>query len=174
MSPETPFFQVELDRIHIAARAVVSRDTLRAAKRGQIFAVAESTGRTLGVMLDTYILGLRDKRIELHVRYPADWWQAFRERWFPGWWLKRHPVRYVEHHVDEQVYKAVCPHLDAPDGEHVRFALSCGSSRDLESYRKVYVLVDALRRIAACEKNPDPHGYLPALAQDALVRGGYA
>lgn len=24
---------------------------------------------------------------------PADWWQAFKERWFPKWALKRWPVR---------------------------------------------------------------------------------
>lgn len=24
--------------------------------------------------------------------YPADWWQAFKERWFPQWLLKRYPV----------------------------------------------------------------------------------
>lgn len=24
--------------------------------------------------------------------YPSDWWQAFKERWFPEWALKRWPV----------------------------------------------------------------------------------
>jgi len=27
--------------------------------------------------------------------YPRDWWQAFRERWFPRWWLKRYPVKHT-------------------------------------------------------------------------------
>lgn len=26
------------------------------------------------------------------VEFPADWWQAFRQRWLPAWWLRRHPV----------------------------------------------------------------------------------
>ena len=26
--------------------------------------------------------------------YPADWREAFKERWFPGWALSRWPVRY--------------------------------------------------------------------------------
>jgi hypothetical protein len=28
------------------------------------------------------------------VQYPKDWWEAFKERWFPKWLLKRYPVRY--------------------------------------------------------------------------------
>ena len=34
-----------------------------------------------------------DERI---VSYPADWWQAFRDRWFPAWWLRRWPIRHRE------------------------------------------------------------------------------
>lgn len=30
------------------------------------------------------------------VEYPADWWQAFRSRWFPSWWLRRRPVRFEQ------------------------------------------------------------------------------
>lgn len=29
------------------------------------------------------------------VRWPADWWQAVKERWFPGWALRRWPVEYA-------------------------------------------------------------------------------
>jgi len=31
---------------------------------------------------------------ESTVTYPADWWQAFKDRWFPGWALKRWPVKF--------------------------------------------------------------------------------
>ena len=34
------------------------------------------------------------------IKYPRDWWQAFKERWFPRWLLERYPVDYKEHHVD--------------------------------------------------------------------------
>ena len=33
---------------------------------------------------------------ELLVKYPADWWQAFKERWFPKWLKRKHPVKYTE------------------------------------------------------------------------------
>jgi hypothetical protein len=29
---------------------------------------------------------------ELSVSVPAGWWQAFRQRWAPAWWLRRWPV----------------------------------------------------------------------------------
>jgi hypothetical protein len=28
------------------------------------------------------------------VKYPRDWWQAFKERWFPKWLLEKYPVDY--------------------------------------------------------------------------------
>lgn len=28
------------------------------------------------------------------VKYPADWWEAFKGRWFPAWAKERWPVRY--------------------------------------------------------------------------------
>jgi hypothetical protein len=27
--------------------------------------------------------------------WPCDWWQAFKERWFPAFLLKRYPVKYT-------------------------------------------------------------------------------
>lgn len=28
------------------------------------------------------------------IKYPRDWWQAFKERWFPKWLLTKYPVDY--------------------------------------------------------------------------------
>ena len=35
----------------------------------------------------------RDHQKRTLASFPADWWQAFKERWFPRWALKRWPVR---------------------------------------------------------------------------------
>ena len=47
-------------------------------------------------------------------RWPADWWQHFKERWFPAWALKRWPVRYdgfdIERIAVYPEFKAVKPH----------------------------------------------------------------
>jgi hypothetical protein len=34
------------------------------------------------------------------VRYPADWWQAVKDRWYPAWALSRWPVVYRQITVD--------------------------------------------------------------------------
>lgn len=44
----------------------------------------------------------------VEIKYPADWWQAFKERWFPPWLLKHYPVRYKYHVID---IKAIYPNF---------------------------------------------------------------
>jgi hypothetical protein len=39
-------------------------------------------------------------------RYPSDWKQAFKERWFPKWLLKKYPVKY-----DVLIPKALYPDI---------------------------------------------------------------
>ena len=36
-------------------------------------------------------MGREIERIEC--RWPADWWEAVKQRWFPKWMLKRWPVQ---------------------------------------------------------------------------------
>lgn len=33
-------------------------------------------------------------------KWPATWWEAFKERWFPKAWLKWYPVKYEHRSVD--------------------------------------------------------------------------
>ena len=33
------------------------------------------------------------------IRYPADWWQAFKERWFPASLKRRFPVKYTQYDI---------------------------------------------------------------------------
>ena len=50
------------------------------------------------------------------VRYPADWWQAVRERFLPARWLKRHPVKYITGELRAEV---IYPRLAAPKEQTV-------------------------------------------------------
>lgn len=45
------------------------------------------TGRLMG----------QDDLKRYEVSYPADWYQAFKERWFPSWLLKKYPVIKTTH-----------------------------------------------------------------------------
>lgn len=51
-----------------------------------------------------------------NVRYPRDWWQALKERWFPQWLKKRYPVEYEVRNLD---WRAVYPDF-APSVEGQR------------------------------------------------------
>lgn len=71
-------------------------------------------------MLDTYMVGIPKETIDLEAEWPEDWWEAFRERWFPAWWLKRWPVKCHRIALHTKKYGPVCPHLDVPDkGTHL-------------------------------------------------------
>ena len=48
------------------------------------------------------------------VRYPADWWQAFKNHWFPTWALQRWPVEY---HTERLEAWEVYPKLSVPGYE---------------------------------------------------------
>lgn len=32
--------------------------------------------------------------VDIEEKYPADWWQALKERWAPKWLLEKYPVQY--------------------------------------------------------------------------------
>lgn len=65
--------------------------------------------------------------------YPKDWWQAFRNRWFPNWWLKKHPVEYRKISLDMAVNCAI------PKNYGTRFILAINDglipSGDLDDLR---------------------------------------
>ena len=48
--------------------------------------------------------------------WPADWWQAFKERWFPKWITGLFPVRYNH---EEIVARAVYPLVSCRGLQHV-------------------------------------------------------
>jgi hypothetical protein len=79
----------------------------------------DAVARRLTVQLRTYLLAGKEHAEDgATVRWPADWWQAFRERWFPKWWLRRWPVRY-QSVVTRKYIRRVCPHVNlVTPGEH--------------------------------------------------------
>jgi len=66
-----------------------------------------------------------------HVDVPYDWWEHFRERWAPKWWLRRHPV--ITRRIVIEYYR-VCPHADVPWNDphrkHINWLNVRGMTRD--------------------------------------------
>ena len=59
-------------------------------------AVVPQTMNMLVVQMLNTVAGERVKEI----KYPLDWWQAIKERWFPKFILKRFPVKWHTFKID--------------------------------------------------------------------------
>lgn len=72
--------------------------------------VAEVISKDLIVKLNAYIVAMPTEKICVYHKYPKDWWQAVKERWFPKWAKNKWPIKYVVIDISENKF-AVCPHL---------------------------------------------------------------
>lgn len=46
-------------------------------------------------------------------KHPSDWFQAFKERWYPKWLLKRSPVEYITYKsTDYHMYPDIKPSFE--------------------------------------------------------------
>lgn len=46
------------------------------------------------------------------VRFPSDWWQSFKKRFFPMWALQKYPIQYTEVTMEANAYY---PEIEIPD-----------------------------------------------------------
>lgn len=98
-----------LEQLKLRSSVSISEQTLRNVK---ITEYRDLLYQTLVINVEAIFNQLK---IEA-ARYPADWWQAVKERWFPQWLLSRYPVEYTS--VPRY---AVCPHLDSKKDKHIYF-----------------------------------------------------
>lgn len=66
--------------------------------------------RMLEYQLRVYVLGEKIKSYNKRIDYPADWWEAFKERWMPRWFKRKYPVQYKLFKVDIDIV-ALYPEL---------------------------------------------------------------
>ena len=59
----------------------------------------------------------------VEVKYPADWWQAFKERWFPKWLQKYYPINEKIEIIEVMAYypKLPIPGQDPLINAHKRY-----------------------------------------------------
>jgi hypothetical protein len=65
----------------------------------------------LALNLRAYVLAWPTERVDVEASWPANWWEAFKERWFPRWYLKRHPIQKAFVSVHREFPVKVCPHI---------------------------------------------------------------
>lgn len=88
---QAPLIQsTTLDVIHFYAREVITEEATRYFMKPEVDIVRDIAGRMI-FTLKGCLLG-EDAKKEI-CEYPANWQEAFKERWFPRWALRRWPVK---------------------------------------------------------------------------------
>ena len=101
---QVAFERLVLQKIKLAATASISKDCLHDVLGNAEFKLAAGWMADILVgKMTSYVLGMNEQRIT--ARWPADWWQAVRRRFAPGWCLRRWPVRYSG--IDEPQFESV-------------------------------------------------------------------
>ena len=59
---------------------------------------AEYVANDLLLKVKGFVWGRKVKVYRFY--YPRDWWESFKDRWFPAWFKKRYPVIFIEQKVD--------------------------------------------------------------------------
>ena len=98
MSDTLDLKRIPLESLKIMSQMHISAELLNELADGHNFGIRWND------ILDQLVLTLAarittQKLEEITVSYPADWWQAFKKRWFPKWAKKRWPVEKRTHTV---------------------------------------------------------------------------
>jgi hypothetical protein len=105
------FNEIELEKIKITIAESVSNELLGVVVECKDIADDFIKNR-MTLLVRGYIWGESGKTQT--IRYPATWWDAFKERWFPQWLLTRYPAAYREHKIDLRTlypnFKISMPH----------------------------------------------------------------
>lgn len=82
-----PYDVVTLEKFYLSAQAAVSDRMIQ-----ESVVQAEQVRDRLVYQVRSSLLGRMI--VDKHVRWPANWREALKERWAPAFWLEKHPVRY--------------------------------------------------------------------------------
>jgi hypothetical protein len=104
--------RVELEAMKIGMEQVVSSELLdaRVGYQRDLFG-------NIRFALRGFVWAEKDSVQRQEIKYPRDWWQAFKERWFPKRLLEKYPVDY---HVVTLDVRAIYPTFKQalPNYEH--------------------------------------------------------
>ena len=103
-SDYVPYRTVTLEKLTFGMNLKVARE-----------ADSDYTDHYIAYQVRGYVWS-QDAGKKVTFKYPADWWEAFKEKWFKGWLLRRFPVNYT--HKEFQV-KATYPDLLVQKNEPV-------------------------------------------------------
>lgn len=98
--------KLELERWKVSATQILSREF---AEQADARLIEDVIAPHLILRITQTIWGY--KVGERVVEWPADWWQALKDRWFPRWALARWPVVHARETIEA---RDLFPHLAVP------------------------------------------------------------
>jgi hypothetical protein len=101
--------RITLDKLKIGCRVVISKYLLDASSDVSYNYLIDA----LEANIRGYIWGESQKGYSF--KYPTNWWQALKERWFPMWMKKKFPVLYTTQSITVDV---IYPDLKISLPEH--------------------------------------------------------
>lgn len=105
----------------VMKRNVISADFFRQYPELRPDIIVDQIANQIVVELSTILQGETLEKVEF--KYPEDWFQAVKERFFPKWLLKRYPVKYITKCLEA---RAVYPRLSLKNQEHKLLFLEDG------------------------------------------------
>lgn len=91
------YSEVQLERIKLTFAQKMSNELLGAMV--EVKSIADDFLKNqLTFVIQGYLWGESGK--PQTIRYPATWWDAVKERWFPEWLVARYPVTYREYEIN--------------------------------------------------------------------------
>lgn len=103
--------RVDLERFKMVVLSYMDKRLAQFAEKSEVEIIQEFgfTGDMIVARIVQQVWGREVQRQEC--RWPADWWQAFKERWLPAWAKRRWPVRY---HIETMVARELYPQVALP------------------------------------------------------------
>jgi len=127
---------IVLERLPCVANELIHAEEMRELGNSHLARVRYLDGhlKTLVLMMDRFVWAQQVEESRAELRAPRDWWQAFKERWFPATVLRRWPVQYRRQVAELKRYVGY-PDFVLPQGQYGRYAIRTTSHVDKDADR---------------------------------------
>lgn len=114
--PELRNPEIELERMRVMMISNLLREMIEDMDMEVLEKWAKEESETFGNRLKAFVWGRFQNFVT--VPYPANWWQAFKERWLSAWWRDRYPVCYDDQTIvnASEIYDRL--KISLPDERH--------------------------------------------------------
>lgn len=107
---------IKLDPIHFYIRRKILLEAIEDVQVSFDCQIVQDTAESAILEVAAYVSGRKNNYITVDVKYPTNWWEAFKEYWFPKFLLKYWPVKYNRIYIHEPQF-VICPHFPTESRE---------------------------------------------------------